>query len=48
MIGQILEMLQLAEEYEGNEVIETAKGKYQFTTNYFSLFKKAMKWQSRK
>lgn len=44
MLRQILDMLQIAEDYKGNEIIETAKGKYQYTNNW-ELFKKAAKWQ---
>jgi hypothetical protein len=44
MLNQILEMLQIAEDYKGNEIIEIAKGKYQYTTNV-DLFKKLVKWQ---
>ena len=44
MLKQILEMLQIADDYKGNETIEIAKGKYQYTTN-IELFKKLMKWQ---
>ena len=45
MLRQILDLLKIAENYEGNESIEMAKGKYQYTTNYKELFKKATKWQ---
>jgi hypothetical protein len=44
MLKQILDMLQIAEDYKGNEIIEIAKGKYQYTYNW-ELFKKAAKWQ---
>lgn len=44
MLNQILQMLKIAEDYKGNEIIETAKGKYQYTNN-LELFKKAAKWQ---
>ena len=44
MLNQILEMLQIAEDYKGKEIIEIAKGKYQYTTNV-DLFKKLVKWQ---
>ena len=44
MLNQILEMLQIAQEYKGNEIIEIAKGKYQYTTN-LDLFKKLVRWQ---
>ena len=45
MLRQILDLLKIAENYEGIESIEMAKGKYQYTTNYKELFKKAVKWQ---
>lgn len=45
MLSQILQLLKMSENYDGNELIEMAKGKYQYTTNYKELFKKAMKWQ---
>jgi len=45
MLSNILQMLKIAQDYKGNELIETAKGKYQYTTNYLELFKKAAKWQ---
>lgn len=48
MLRQILELLKIAEDYQGAELIEMAKGKYQYTTNYKELFKKAMEWQSKK
>ena len=44
MLNQILEMLKIAEDFKGNEIIEIAKGKYQYTNNWV-LFKKAAKWQ---
>lgn len=44
MLNQILQMLKIVEDYKGNEIIEIAKGKYQYTTN-LELFKKALKWQ---
>ncbi len=44
MLNQILEMLQIAQDYKGNDIIEIAKGKYQYTTNV-DLFKKLVKWQ---
>jgi hypothetical protein len=44
MLKQILDMLQIAEDYKGNEIIEIAKGKYQYTT-ILDLFKKLSKWQ---
>ena len=44
MLNQILTMLQIAQDYKGNDIIEIAKGKYQYTTNV-DLFKKLVKWQ---
>jgi hypothetical protein len=48
MINNILEMLKYAEQYEDNEIIATAKGKYELTNNYLQLFKKAIKWRLKK
>jgi hypothetical protein len=48
MINNILEMLKHAEQYEHNEIIAAAKGKYEFSNSYLELFKKAMKWQLKK
>ena len=48
MINNILEMLKHAEQYEHNEIIATAKGKYEFPKSYLQLFKKALKWQLKK
>lgn len=45
MLSQILQLLKIAEDYQGVELIEMAKGKYKYTTNYKELFKKAVKWQ---
>ena len=38
-------MLKIAEQYENNEIISIAKGRYEYTRNYLQLFKKALKWQ---
>ena len=43
MIQHILEMLKLAEQYENNEVIATAKGKYECPKSNYKLFKKLLK-----
>jgi len=45
MLKNILDMLLIAEQYENNETISIAKGRYEYTHNYLQLFKKAMKWQ---
>jgi|Laugrespbdmm15dd_1035085.scaffolds.fasta_scaffold493397_1 hypothetical protein len=45
MLKNILDMLLIAEQYENNEIISIAKGRYEYTRNYLQLFKKAMKWQ---
>jgi hypothetical protein len=44
MLSNILQMLKIVEDYKGNEIIEIAKGKYQYTNNW-EIFKKAAKWQ---
>ncbi len=41
-------MLKLAEQYESNEIIATAKGKYKLPKTYKEIFKKALKWQLKK
>jgi len=45
MLNNIREMLKIAEQYENNETISIAKGRYEYTLNYLQLFKKALKWQ---
>jgi hypothetical protein len=45
MLKNILDMLLIAEQYENNEIISIAKGRYEYTKNYLQLFKKAIKWQ---
>jgi hypothetical protein len=45
MLNNILQMFQIAEQYENNETISIAKGRYEYTRNYLQLFKKAIKWQ---
>jgi hypothetical protein len=45
MLNHILQMLQIAEQYESNEIISIAKWRYEYTRNYLQLFKKAIKWQ---
>jgi len=48
MINNILEMLKHAEQYEHNEIIAIAKGKYELKNNYLQLFKDLLKWRLRK
>jgi hypothetical protein len=45
MLNNILQMLQIAEQYENNETIAIAKGRYEYTGKFLEMFKKAMKWQ---
>jgi len=45
MLKHILDMLKIAEEYQDNEIISIAKGRYEYTLNVVKLFKKMMKWQ---
>ena len=37
-------MLKHVEQYEHNEIIATAKGKYELPKSYLQLFKKSLKW----
>jgi hypothetical protein len=43
MIQHIMEMLKLAEQYNDNEIIATAKGKYEYPKSNYQLFKKLLK-----
>jgi len=45
MINNILEMLKLAEDYQHNEIISIAKGRYHYPKSIIELFKKALRWQ---
>lgn len=42
------DLLKLAQNFEGNEIILTAKGKYQFPKNIKGIIKKATQWQLKK
>jgi hypothetical protein len=44
MINNILQMLKHVEQYDKNEIIATAKGKYELPKSYLQLFKKSVKW----
>lgn len=41
-------MLKHVEQYEDNEIIASAKGKYELKKNYLQQFKDILKWQLRK
>lgn len=43
MIQHIIGMLKLAEQYEHNETISIAKGKYEYPKSNYQLFKKLLK-----
>lgn len=44
----LTELLKLAQNFEGNETILTAKGKYQFPKTIKGIIKKARQWQLKK
>ncbi len=48
MINNILEMLKHVEQYEHNEIIATAKGKFELKKNYLQQFKELLKWRLKK
>ena len=48
MINNILEMLKHAEQYEHNEIIASAKVKYELKKNYLQQFKDLLKWRLKK
>lgn len=48
MINNILEMLKHVEQYKHNEIIATAKGKFELKKNYLQQFKELLKWRLKK
>jgi hypothetical protein len=48
MIQNILEMLKHVEQYEDNEIIAIAKGKFELKKNYLQQFKDLLKWRLKK
>lgn len=47
-MDNLFELLKLAQNYESNEIISSAKGKYQFPKGIKEIIKKARQWQSKK
>lgn len=43
-----MELLKLAQNFEANEIISIAKGKYQFPKGLKQIIKKAKQWQLKK
>lgn len=48
MINNILEMLKHAEQYESNEIISIAKGKFEMKKTKLQLLKDLLLWRLRK
>jgi hypothetical protein len=44
-MDNLMELLKLAQNFQANEVISIAKGKYQFPKNIKGIIKKAKQWQ---
>lgn len=47
-MDNLFELLKLAQNYEANEIISIAKGKYQFPKNFKQIIKLAKQWRLKK
>jgi hypothetical protein len=47
-MDNLFELLKLAQNFEANETISIAKGKYQFPKNFKQIIKIAKQWQLKK
>lgn len=44
-MDNLKQLLKLAQDFEDNEIIASAKGKYQFPKTFKQIFKKLLQWQ---
>jgi len=44
-MDNLKQLLKLAQDFEHNEIISSAKGKYQFPKTFKEIIKKAKQWQ---
>jgi len=44
-MDNLQQLLKLAQDFEQNEIISSAKGKYQFPKTFKKIIKKAKQWQ---
>lgn len=47
-MDNLMELLKLAQNFQANEIISIAKGKYQFPKNIKGIFKKSKQWRLKK
>lgn len=47
-MDNLQQLLKLAQDFEDNEIIASAKGKYQFPKTLKQIIKKAKQWQLKK
>jgi hypothetical protein len=47
-MDNLKQLLKLAQDFEDNEIIASAKGKYQFPKTFKEILKTARKWQLKK
>jgi hypothetical protein len=47
-MDNLQQLLKLAQDFEQNEIIASAKGKYQFPKTLKQIIKKAKQWQLKK
>jgi len=47
-MDSLMELLKIAQNFEANEIISIAKGKYQFPKNFKQIIKKSRQWQLKK
>jgi hypothetical protein len=47
-MDNLQQLLKLAQDFEQNEIISSAKGKYQFPKTFKQIFKLAKQWQLKK
>jgi hypothetical protein len=47
-MDNLKQLLKLAQDFQDNEIIASAKGKYQFPKSFKEIIKKARQWQLKK
>lgn len=47
-MDNLMELLKLAQNFEANETISIAKGKFQFPKNFQQIIKKSKQWRLKK
>lgn len=47
-MDSLKQLLKIAQDFQDNEIIASAKGKYQFPKTFKEIIKKARQWQLKK